>query len=53
VVFLQRLTSEENSYTRRNFGVVARAMSWLIGERNVNMVFRKREEMRSRCGSKS
>src|SRR6185295_7714780 len=44
--FLQRLTSEENSYTRRNFGVVARAMSWLIGERNVNMVFRKREEMR-------
>jgi penicillin-binding protein 1A len=44
--FLQRLTSQENSYTRRNFGIVARAMSWLIGERNVNMVFRKREEMR-------
>jgi penicillin-binding protein 1A len=44
--FLQRLTSQENSYTRRNFGVGPRALSWLIGERNVNMVFRKREEMR-------
>jgi penicillin-binding protein 1A len=44
--FLQRLTSQENSYTRRNFGFAARAMSSLIGERNVNMVFRKREEMR-------
>jgi penicillin-binding protein 1A len=44
--FLQRLTSQENSYTRRNFGVGPRVLSWLIGERNVNMVFRKREEMR-------
>jgi penicillin-binding protein 1A len=44
--FLQRLTSQENSYTLRNLGLVSRALSSLIGERNVNMVFRKREEMR-------
>lgn len=44
--FLQRLTSQENSYTLRNRGLGSRALSPLIGERNVNMVFRKREEMR-------
>jgi penicillin-binding protein 1A len=44
--FLRRLTSEENSYTLRDVGLGARALSWLIGERNVNMVVRKREEIR-------
>ena len=44
--FLKRLTSQENSYTLRNVGPTARAMSWLIGERNVNMVYRKLEEIR-------
>jgi penicillin-binding protein 1A len=44
--FLQRLTSQENSYTLRNVGLKARVLSWLIGERNVNMGFRKLEELR-------
>jgi penicillin-binding protein 1A len=44
--FLQRLTSQENSSTLRRTGLGPRALSWLIGERNVNMVFRKREEIR-------
>jgi membrane peptidoglycan carboxypeptidase len=44
--FLQRLTSQENSYTLRDVSLGRRALSPLIGERNVNMVFRKREEMR-------
>jgi penicillin-binding protein 1A len=44
--FLQRQTSEENSYQLRNAGFVPRALSAVIGARNVNMVLRKREEMR-------
>ncbi len=44
--FLQRLTSQENSYTLRHSGLGPRALSSLIGERNVNMVFRKCEEIR-------
>jgi penicillin-binding protein 1A len=44
--FLRRLTSQENSYTLRNVGLGPRALSSLVGERNVNMVFRKREEIR-------
>jgi penicillin-binding protein 1A len=45
-VFLQRQTSQENSYQLRNVGLAARALSAVIGARNVNMMFRKREEIR-------
>jgi penicillin-binding protein 1A len=44
--FLQRQTSQENSYQLRNVGLVPRALSSVIGARNVNMVIRKREEIR-------
>ena len=44
--FLQRQTSQENSYTLRNVGFESRAVSSVIGERNANMVARKREEIR-------
>jgi penicillin-binding protein 1A len=44
--FLQRQTSQENSYQLRNVGLVPRALSSVIGARNVNMVVRKREEIR-------
>lgn len=44
--FLQRMTSQENSYTLRDLDPTSRVLSWLIGERNVNMVHRKREEIR-------
>ena len=44
--FLQRQTSQENSYTLRNGGLESRALSSVIGERNANMVSRKREEIR-------
>jgi penicillin-binding protein 1A len=44
--FLQRQTSQENSYQLRNLGLVPRALSSVIGARNVNMVLRKREEIR-------
>jgi len=45
-VFLQRQTSQENSYQLRSPGLLPRALSWLVGARNVNMVIRKREEIR-------
>ena len=45
-VFLQRQTSLENSYQLRNVGILPRALSSVIGARNVNMVLRKREEIR-------
>jgi penicillin-binding protein 1A len=45
-VFLQRQTSQENSYQLRNAGLVARALSGVIGARNANMMFRKLEEIR-------
>ena len=45
-VFLQRQTSQENSYQLRNAGLGARALSAVMGARNVNMMFRKREEIR-------
>ena len=45
-VFLQHQTSQENSYQLRNSGLLPRALSAVIGARNVNMVLRKREEMR-------
>jgi penicillin-binding protein 1A len=44
--FLQRQTSLENSYQLRNVGLVPRLLSSVIGARNVNMVLRKREEIR-------
>jgi len=44
--FLQRQTSQENSYQLRNVGLVPRLLSSVIGARNVNMVLRKREEIR-------
>jgi len=44
--FLQRQTSQENSYQLRNVGLVPRALSSVVGARNVNMVLRKREEIR-------
>ncbi len=61
-VFLQHQTSRENSYQLRSPGLLPRALSSLVGARNVNMVIRKREEirlslwieeqMRARFGSK-
>jgi penicillin-binding protein 1A len=61
-VFLQHQTSQENSYQLRSPGLLPRALSSLVGARNVNMVIRKREEirlslwieeqMRARFGSK-
>ncbi len=45
-VFLQRQTAKENSYQLRNVSLAARALSAVIGARNVNMMFRKREEIR-------
>jgi len=45
-VFLQRQTSQENSYQLRNVGLMSRALSAVIGARNVNMVLRKRAEIR-------
>jgi penicillin-binding protein 1A len=45
-MFLQHQTSQENSYELRNKGSVSRALSALVGARNANMVWRKREEIR-------
>jgi penicillin-binding protein 1A len=45
-VFLQRRTSQENSYQLRSPGILPRMLSSAIGARNVNMVLRKREEIR-------
>jgi penicillin-binding protein 1A len=45
-VFLRSEMSQENSYELRNAGLGPRALSLLIGERNVNMVLRKRQEVR-------
>ncbi len=45
-VFLLRQTSQENSYRLRNVGILPRILSSVIGARNVNMVLRKREELR-------
>ena len=41
-VFLQRRTSQENSYQLRSPGILPRILSSAIGARNVNMVLRKR-----------
>ena len=45
-VFLQRQTSQENSYQLRSAGVVSRSLSALVGARNANMARRKHEESR-------
>jgi penicillin-binding protein 1A len=45
-VFLQHQTSQENSYQLRSPGLLPRALSSLVGARNVNMVIRKRDEIR-------
>ena len=44
--FLRGLTALENSHQLRPAGLVARALSSVIGARSVNMLARKREEMR-------
>jgi penicillin-binding protein 1A len=61
-MFLQRQTAQENRAELRSPGLLSRALSSVIGVRNVNMVLRKREEirlslwieaqMRARFGSK-
>src|ERR1051325_2836299 len=60
--FLNALTAEENSSQLRHGGLLPRILSFAIGARNVNMAFRKLEEirlslwleaeMRERLGSK-
>ena len=45
-VFLRRVTAQENSYQLRHAGLGARVLSSVIGARSVNMLARKREEMR-------
>mgnify|MGYP001321876063 CR=1 FL=1 len=44
--FLRSVTEQENSYELRHIGVGARVLSSVIGARSVNMLSRKREEMR-------
>ena len=45
-VFLQGVTAQENSYELRHVGLAARTLSSIVGARGVNMLARKREEMR-------
>lgn len=44
--FLRGITSRENSYELRHTGLVARVLSSVMGARSINMLVRKREEMR-------
>jgi penicillin-binding protein 1A len=44
--FLRRETAQENSYQSRHTGFVAGLLSSIMGARSVNMLARKREEMR-------
>jgi len=44
--FLRDLTQQENSHQLRHGGLVAGALSSVIGARSVNMLARKREEIR-------
>jgi penicillin-binding protein 1A len=44
--FLRRATAQENSYQLRHPGLLARMLSSVMGARSVNMLGRKREEMR-------
>jgi penicillin-binding protein 1A len=60
--FLKTMTAQENSDQLRHAQILARALSWVIGARTVNMLARKleeirlslwvEEEMRARFGSK-
>ncbi len=45
-LFLNRQTSRENSNQLRSADILPRALSVVIGARNVNMMLRKREEIR-------
>jgi len=45
-VFLRGVTARENSYELRQAGLSARTLSLIVGARGVNMLARKREEMR-------
>ena len=45
-VFLQGQTSQEDSDELQNVGLLSRALSPVIGARNVNRVLRKRDEIR-------
>ncbi len=45
-VFLEHLTSQENSHQLKSDGGLPRALAWVVGARNVNKVLRKREELR-------
>jgi len=44
--FLRREMAQENSYRGQHTGLVARMLSSVMGARSVNMLARKREEMR-------
>lgn len=44
--FLRRATAQENSHQRRHTGIATRMLSWVVGARNVNILARKREELR-------
>ena len=44
--FLRRVTAQENSYELRHTGLAAGLLSSVMGARSVNMLARKREEMR-------
>jgi hypothetical protein len=44
--FLRRATAQENSYQLRHTGLVAGVLSSVMGARSVNMLARKREEIR-------
>lgn len=44
--FLRRAKTQENSYELQHAGLLARAVSTVIGARSVNMLARKREETR-------
>jgi membrane peptidoglycan carboxypeptidase len=44
--FLRGITARENSYELRQTGLAARALSSVMGARGVNMLARKREEVR-------
>ncbi len=44
--FLRRTTALENSYELRHAGLLARLLSAAVGARSVNMLVRKREEIR-------
>jgi len=44
--FLQNVTAQESSIWLRHGGLLPRALSYVIGARSVNMLVRKREEIR-------